>query len=153
LKVLCTTLYIKHMTLFCTEHKLQHSTGFFSHIALNCTPHLLTTQISHATSHGLSGKTFNPLKQLLSLHTQMVIQVVRNVPSCQLASNYRHFIGACCHQEVLLENSNSKNDRTATSFEMVATVYETTWFHTPEDLDLHQLHCENIRAHIYTYLT
>lgn len=51
------------MILFCTEHKLQHSAAFFSHIALN-------TQISFTTSHGLSGKNFNPLKQLLSFtHT------------------------------------------------------------------------------------
>ena len=44
--------------------------------ALNHTPHILITQISNATSHGLSGNNFNPLQQLLSLHTQMVIQVV-----------------------------------------------------------------------------
>jgi hypothetical protein len=142
-----------HNPLYKTEHKLQHSAVFFSHIALNDTPHLLITQISYTTSRGLGGKNFNPLKLLLSLHTQMVIQVVWNVPSCQLASNYRHFIGACCLQEVVLENSDSKNDRAATSFEIVATIYEITWFHTPEDLDLHQLHCENIKTHTYTYLT
>ena len=138
--------------MFCTEHKLQHSAVSFSYIALNDIPHLLITQISY-TSHGLSGNNFNPLKQLLSLHTQMVIQVVWNVPSCQLASNYRHFIGACCLQEVLLENSDSKNDRATISFEIMIIIYEITWFHTPEDLDLHQLHLENIRAHTYTYLT
>jgi len=58
------------------KHKLQHSAVFFSHIALNDTPQLLITQISYTTSHVLGGKNFNPLKQLLSLHTQMVIQVV-----------------------------------------------------------------------------
>ena len=56
------------MVLFSTKHKLQHSAIIFTNSALNYTPHQLITQISCTVSHGLSGKTFNPLKQLQSLN-------------------------------------------------------------------------------------
>jgi hypothetical protein len=33
-----------------------------------------------------------------------------------------------------------------------ATIYKLTWYHIPEDLNLRQCHCENLKCHLLHFI-
>ena len=79
------------------------------------------------------------------------IQVFLNRMPCKLVNSYLHLGGVVASIFIVAQGGpffNYLNPETVNSSETLVTIYQPTCSNTPEDLNVHEKCCKNLKPHI-----